>query len=248
MKVTAFVGSGRKGHTFASTEKFLQKLRQYGEIDYEIVNLADYDLRTCRGCSLCLNKGEELCPLKDDRDKLLEKVNASDGIVFATPNYSFNVSGLMKVFLDRFGFVFHRPRYFGKTFTNIVVQGVYGGNRIVKYLNFVGNAMGTNVRGSCLLSREPITGSTKRKNEKIMDKHSRRYYRQLIRQGLPNPSIFELMIFRMSRTGIKRKLNEEFKDYTYYREQGWFESDFYYPVRLNFAQKALGHMFDRIRM
>ena len=38
---------------------------------------------------LCLNKGEELCPLKDDRDLLIDKMNNSDGIIFASPNYSF---------------------------------------------------------------------------------------------------------------------------------------------------------------
>ena len=57
----------------------------------------------------------------------------------------------MKVFLDRFGFLFHRPRYFGKTFTSIVAQGVYGGNKIVKYFNFIGKALGFNVvKGSCI--------------------------------------------------------------------------------------------------
>ena len=53
---------------------------------------------------------------------LIEKMMASDGIVFASPNYSFHVSATMKMFLDRLGFVFHRPRFFGKTFTSIIAQ------------------------------------------------------------------------------------------------------------------------------
>jgi FMN-dependent NADH-azoreductase len=63
--------------------------------------------------------------------------SASDGIVLATPNYSFQVSGLMKVFLDRLGFAFHRPRFHGKAFTSIVTQGIFGGGKVVKYLDFV---------------------------------------------------------------------------------------------------------------
>jgi hypothetical protein len=179
---------------------------------------------------------------------LLEKIESSDGIVFATPNYSFDVSGLMKVFLDRFGFIFHRPRYFGKVFTNIVVQGVYRGNHIVKYLNFIGNALGTNVKGSCLISREPLPEKRQKKNDDILEKHSNRFYKQLIKKGLPTPSVFELMIFRMSRNGIRRELNEDFRDYTYYEEKGWFETDIYYPVKLNFLKKSLGRLFDRIKM
>ncbi|OFX84154.1 MAG: NADPH-dependent FMN reductase [Bacteroidetes bacterium GWF2_33_16] len=248
MKVVAFIGSGRKGHTYSATELFLKKLQLKGDIEYEIVPLSDYNLQICKGCSLCLNKGEELCPLRDDRDKLLEKIENADGIIFATPNYSFDVSGLMKVFLDRFGFVFHRPRYFGKVFTNIVVQGVYRGDKIVNYLNFIGKALGTNVKGSCLITREPIPEKRQKKNDEILENHSKRFYKQLIKKGLPSPSIFELMIFRLSRNGISKNLNETFKDYIYFKEKGWFESDFYYPVDLSFPKKIVGLMFDHIKM
>ncbi len=97
--------------------------------------------------------------MKDDRDVLIEKIMASDGVVFASPNYSFQVSALMKVFLDRLGFAFHRPRFFGKTFTSIVAQGIYGGDKIVEYLDFVGNGLGFNtVKGSCLRTLEPDDG------------------------------------------------------------------------------------------
>ncbi len=69
----------------------------------------------------------------------------------ATPNYSFQVSATTKIFLDRFGFMFHRPRYFGRTFTNIVSQGIYGGEKIVSYLDFAGGGLGFNtVKGSCV--------------------------------------------------------------------------------------------------
>ena len=88
--------------------------------------------------------------MKDDRDLLIEKLMASDGVVFASPNYSYQVSATMKAFLDRLGFVFHRPRFFGKTFTSISVQGIYGGTKIGKYLGFVGNGLGFNtVKGTC---------------------------------------------------------------------------------------------------
>jgi multimeric flavodoxin WrbA len=68
-------------------------------------------------------KGEEFCPLKDDRDVMIEKMTASDGVVFATPNYSFQVSALMKIFLDRLGFVFHRPRFFDSIATRKAKKG-----------------------------------------------------------------------------------------------------------------------------
>ncbi len=245
MKVTAFVGSARKKHTYHYTEQFLQTLQVRGDIEYEIISLSDYQLELCTGCKLCLDRGEELCPLKDDRDILIEKMNTSDGIILATPNYSFNVSGHMKIFLDRLGFIFHRPRFFGKAFTGIIVQGVYGGKKIIEYFNFIGKALGFNVvSGCCLNTLEPMTEQIRIKNDRILDKLSGKFCSTLIGQEYPTPGLFDVMIFRTARTNIKLMLNEDWRDYTYYREKGWFESDFFYPVRLNPLKKLAGRFFD----
>jgi multimeric flavodoxin WrbA len=75
MKVTAFVGSARKKHTYIATKQFIENLQSFGDIPYEIIVLNDYNIEACKGCKLCLDKGEELCQLKDDRNKLLEKMN-----------------------------------------------------------------------------------------------------------------------------------------------------------------------------
>ena len=115
--VTAFVGSSRKrGLTSIVAREFLDNLESFGDVRGEIVFLSDYSIGVCRGCKSCFLKGEERCTLKDDRDVLIEKMMAADAVVFASPNYSFQVSGIVKVFLDRLGFVFHRPRFHGKAF------------------------------------------------------------------------------------------------------------------------------------
>jgi len=245
MKVIAFVGSARKRHTYKATEQFMHNLQSLGDIEYEIVSLSDYRIDVCKGCKLCLDKGEELCTLKDDRNKLIEKMNNSDGIIFASPNYSFNVSGLMKVFLDRLGFIFHRPRFFGKTFTSIVVQGVYGGNKITDYFNFIGKSLGFNiVKGCCLNSLEPMTEKDQRKTNMIIEKHSKRFYSTLVKKEYPVPTYFQLVIFRMARTSMKLLLNEGWRDFSYYNKNGWFESDYYYPVHLNPVKKMVGRFLD----
>ena len=177
MKVTAFVGSARKKHTYHAAEQFINNLRSLGDIECEIVMLSDYHLDICKGCKLCFDRGEELCSLKDDRDILFEKIHDSDGILFASPNYCFSVSGHMKVFLDRFGFLFHRPRFFGKAFTSIVVQGVYRGKKIVEYFDFIGNGLGFNVvRGCCLNSFEPMTEKNRETIDRIIARQSMKFY------------------------------------------------------------------------
>jgi multimeric flavodoxin WrbA len=247
MKVTAFIGSGRKRYTYNASEKFLRNLQSFGNIDYELVMLNDYNLGTCKGCKLCLDKGEELCPFTDDRDILIKKMENSDGVIFASPNYSFQVSALMKIFLDRLAFNFHRPRYFGKTFTSIVVQGIAKGEEIVKYFNFIGKGMGFNVvKGCCLKSLEPMTEEGQKKFDMIINRQSKKFYKQLVKNEFPSPSLWWLMVFRMGRTSMKKMLDESWRDFTYYRDKGWFESDYFYPVKLNPFKKLTGKLFDKL--
>ena len=247
-RVTAFVGSARKKSTYNAVRQFLDNLQSLGDVEYEIVVLSDHQVGTCRGCKLCFEKGEEFCPLKDDRDVLIEKMRASDGVVFASPNYSFQVSAMMKIFLDRLGFVFHRPRFFGKTFTSIVTQGVYGGDKIVSYLDFVGNGLGFNtVKGSCFTAFEPMTEKERRQRDRVLAGQSRRFYEKLVKLDYPVPTLFKLMGFRMGRTSMRLELDDTSYDYRYYKEKGWFESDYLYPTRLGVLKKAAGSLFDSIQ-
>jgi len=43
---------------------------------------------------------------------------------------------------------------------------------------------------------------------------------------------------------MRLMLDESSRDYTYYRDKEWFESDYYYPVRLGALKKAAGTLFD----
>jgi multimeric flavodoxin WrbA len=246
--VTAFIGSARKGgFTTASVRQFLGNLQSLGDVQCEVVFLSDYNLGLCRGCKACFLRGEERCPLKDDRDLLIEKMRASDGVVFASPNYSFHVSAIMKTFLDRLGFVFHRPSFHGKTFTVIVVQGIHGGGKIVKYLEFAGSGLGFNaVKGSCITALEPMSEKDRQKMQNVLAAHSKRFHERLFKPPFVPPSFFQLMVFRMGRTSIRQMLGDGNRDYTWYRDHGWFDSGYFYPARLSPLKRVAGAAFDRM--
>lgn len=244
-RVTAFIGSQRKQSTYRAVQELEKNLKSYGEIDFEYVFLKDYDLEYCKGCKLCFDKGEENCPLKDDRDLLIEKMNNSDGVIFATPNYSFHLTALMKNFFDRLAFIFHRPRFFGKPFMAIVTQGIFGGGSILKYLGNMGENFGFRVvKGCCLNTLEPMTELQQKKITQKVQKASVRFYKGLMRSTPPSPSFFRLMMFRMSRTSIKEILDEEYCDYRHFKEKGWFKSRYYYDAPLSPIKKLAGYFFD----
>ncbi len=178
---------------------------------------------------------------------LIEKLMASDGVVFATPNYSYQVSATMKAFLDRLGFVFHRPRFFGKAFTSIVVQGIYGGSKIVKYLDFVGNGLGFNsVKGACVTALEPASEKEQQKIDKAIAELSQRFHRKLAQPAYPVPTLFNLMGFRLARTSMRLLQDGSYRDYTYFTDKGWFESDYFYPTHLGPLKNVAGNLFDSL--
>ena len=41
-------------------------------------------------------------------------------------------------------------------------------------------------------------------------------------------------------------LNKERRDYRYFKENGWFESDYYYKVRLGIVKKIFGKIIDNL--
>lgn len=65
----------------------------------EKLMLADYRVLPCEGHDDCAEL--PACPLEDDMPKLLQKVYEADLVVFASPSYYEDVSGQMKVFIDR---------------------------------------------------------------------------------------------------------------------------------------------------
>jgi multimeric flavodoxin WrbA len=243
-KVTVFIGTSTKKATYQAALEFEKNLKQYIDIDFEYIFLKDYRLEFCQGCRACFHKGEEFCPLKDDRNILLEKMENADGIILATPNYAFQVSARMKNFLDRFAYIFHRPQFFGKTFTAIVTQGIFGGKDILKYLENMGANFGCNVtKGIYLMTVDQMTELQKKKYKQKIKKSSERFYKGLIRSSLPQPSLFRLMVFRMSRTSLQ-SIDFKGRDYYFYKEKNWFRSDYYYETSFGPIKKLMGYFLD----
>jgi multimeric flavodoxin WrbA len=102
MRITVFNGSpkGKKGNTNFIVEEFLRGAIIEGA-ETENIFLARKKIRHCVGCFDCWTKTPGKCIIKDDMNELIEKFINSDIVVFATPLYVDNVSGIMKNFMDR---------------------------------------------------------------------------------------------------------------------------------------------------
>ncbi|MCX8131451.1 MAG: flavodoxin family protein, partial [Clostridia bacterium] len=101
MRITAFNGSprGRASNTDVMVSAFLDGAASAGA-QVENIYLAHHDIKHCQGCGHCINSGGE-CVVQDDMQDLLPKYVESDIVVFATPLMIDNISGMLKVFMDR---------------------------------------------------------------------------------------------------------------------------------------------------
>lgn len=100
MKVTAFNGSpkGAAGNTNVMVTAFLAGAANAGA-EVENIFLNDKAINHCKACGGCMVSNQ--CVIKDDMGDLIPKYVESDIVVFATPLYIDNISGMLKVFLDR---------------------------------------------------------------------------------------------------------------------------------------------------
>jgi multimeric flavodoxin WrbA len=114
VQVLAIIGSPRKGHSYRVTQEIEQRLTQNADLQFEYVFLSQINLQACRGCYICQSQGEQYCPLKDDRSDLVLRMQQADGVIFVSPAYTGNVSGLMKNLMDRLAYAAHRPVFLGK--------------------------------------------------------------------------------------------------------------------------------------
>lgn len=106
----------------------------------EIVDLSSLRIEACTACESCALTGQ--CVYNDDFLLLYERMVAADGIVLGSPVYIDNVTGQMKVFIDRLADAIHYQTLSGKYGCAVATTWSSGGEGVVGYLNHVLNYLG----------------------------------------------------------------------------------------------------------
>lgn len=79
-------------------DKFTEGALHAGH-DVEKISLAGKNISFCRGCLACQKLGR--CVIDDDANGIMQKVLNANVVVWATPIYYYEMSGQMKVMIDR---------------------------------------------------------------------------------------------------------------------------------------------------
>jgi multimeric flavodoxin WrbA len=146
MKILGICGSprGKNSQTKILLIKFLDSCREKG-VKTEIIDLSEYKVGFCLACEICHKKPD--CPIKDDRNIIVEKMLNSDGIVFASPVYIDSVSAQLKALFDRTSHFIHCQRLIGKYTCGIVTSGSGKGEMVLEYIKHYSNTIGAQYTG-----------------------------------------------------------------------------------------------------
>lgn len=100
MKVLGLIGSHRRlGNTEILVKEALMGAEAEGA-EVDAVRLTNYNIEACRGDAVCLFR-KQRCHIQDDLNKLLDKIEAADGLILGTPIYMLESAAVIKQIIDR---------------------------------------------------------------------------------------------------------------------------------------------------
>lgn len=89
----------KNGNSNILCHQFMKGAEDAGH-QVELISLYDKNIGFCRACYACFKTGK--CVLKDDMTEILDKIQAADVLVVATPTYFLTMNGKLKNTIDRF--------------------------------------------------------------------------------------------------------------------------------------------------
>lgn len=99
-KILILSGSPRRGgNSDLLCDQFLKGTADAGH-EVEKIFLAEKKIGYCRACYYCKNHSGK-CVIADDMGEILDKLQAADVIVMASPVYFYSISAQMKAVIDR---------------------------------------------------------------------------------------------------------------------------------------------------
>lgn len=234
IKVLAINSSNRKMNTYQLLTQ-VEDILNNKNIQVEIINLFNYDIKSCIGCEHCLVKGS--CVLKDDIFNLMEKIKSSDGIILSSPVYLENISGKLKTFIDRTCSWFHRPEIYGKPVLIVATTKGSGLKFTLKYLKRVVIQWGGFYTGE-------IGRTIKTINNKITIKECDNFIKHLnMKKEDYKPLLSALINFQVQKVLAYKLIG---LDSEYWKVKGWNDELYYFKCRINIINRVIAASFGNL--
>ena len=131
-RIILISGSARNGNC----KLILEDIQKHFWLDIgtDVIFLRDFDLTPCYGCMACEHTDGNECVKGDKHHLIMQKIDDSDIVILATPNYFYNMSSLTKNFIDKTIAAYNTGTLKGKKFI-FVYTGEDSEENTKKYLD-----------------------------------------------------------------------------------------------------------------
>jgi multimeric flavodoxin WrbA len=249
LRILVFVGSPRneESWTYKSIRILEEKMQAIQPCDFEYVFVQKLNVPFCDGCLKCVNVGEQACPEYATIGPLATKMDAADGIILGSPIHTFNITGLMKNFVEYFMYKRNRPAFFGKKAVVTATASGGGHTVVMDFLEQTANAWGCDV-----VSRMGISSSQMKKEpylrrvNKVAEEVAETFVKEINKGELGSPKFRHLMNFRAMQNMSRNQKNSV--NFRFWEDRGWFDAEYYTKVPINpFARMLAGYIARKMR-
>lgn len=149
IKVLALIGSraGREGNTARLATLLIDELKKVSceEISGDILTADTWNIRPCLSCDTCFRTSACVQDKLDDMSEIKEKFLACDLFILGSPVFASNVSGDMKMLIDRLSVWLHLMPLIGKFGVPLCTTSNNNAEAVISYLTDMLEFMGASV-------------------------------------------------------------------------------------------------------
>ncbi|MDP7399727.1 MAG: NAD(P)H-dependent oxidoreductase, partial [Lentisphaeria bacterium] len=111
LNILVLVGSPRneESWTYKGIRIIEEKMREIQPVNFEYIFVQRLNVPFCDGCLKCISVGETACPDYATIGPIAEKMKKADSLILGSPIHTFNITGLMKNFVEYFMYQRNRP-------------------------------------------------------------------------------------------------------------------------------------------
>lgn len=249
LKILALVGSPRNEESW--TYKYMriieEKMQAIEPVEFEYIFVQKLHVPLCDGCLDCINVGESACPEYSIIWPVAQKMDEADGLMLGSPIHTFNITGLMKNFVEYLMYKRNRPSFFGKKAVVTATASGGGHTVVLDFLEQTANAWGCDVvaRAGISSTQTKKPKYIERMNE-VAEEVARTFIKEIHKGELGSPKFRHLMNFRAMQNMTRNQKGSV--NHKYWTERDWLEAEYYTTAPINpFARMMAGYIARKMR-
>ena len=249
LNILVLVGSPRneESWTYKSIRILEEKMQAIQPVSFEYIFVQKLKIPFCDGCLKCVTVGEHACPDYAIIGPVAEKMDKTDGLILGSPIHTFNITGLMKNFVEYFMYKRNRPSFFGKKAVVTATASGGGYTVVLDFLEQTANAWGCDVVSRMGISSSQMTKPPylERVNA-VAEDVAATFIREINKGELGSPEFRHLMNFRAMQNMTKNR--KDSVNQRYWEERGWLDAAYYTDVPINlFGRLMAGYIARKMR-